>query len=102
MTSHPSLTLALGLGWLLPLALTTPCSALAQDQAEVAPSKIIGNRELPKVLYFVPWKKPLTDPLAGKPPASVLDEVLSPIDREVFRRNERFTAAATAASAPAP
>jgi hypothetical protein len=32
----------------------------------------------------------------------VLDEVLSPIDREVFRRNERFTAAATAASAPAP
>lgn len=101
MTSHPSLTLALGLGWLLPLAMMTS-SARAQDQAEVAPSKIIGNRELPKVLYFVPWKKPLTDPLAGKPPASVLDEVLSPIDREVFRRNERFTAAATAASAPAP
>jgi len=101
MTSHPSLTLALGLGLLLPLTMVTP-SARAQDQAEVAPSKIIGNRELPKVLYFVPWKKPLTDPLAGKPPASVLDEVLSPIDREVFRRNERFTAAATAASAPAP
>lgn len=101
MTSHSSLTLALGLGWLLPLAMVTS-SARAQDQAEVAPSKIIGNRELPKVLYFVPWKKPLTDPLAGKPPASVLDEVLSPIDREVFRRNERFTAAATAASAPAP
>ena len=101
MTSHPSLTLALGLGLLLPLTMVTP-SARAQDQAEVAPSKIIGNRELPKVLYFVPWKKPLTDPLAGKPPASVLDEVLSPIDREVFRRNERFTAAATAASASAP
>lgn len=101
MTSHSSLTLALGLGWLLPLAMVTS-SARAQDQAEVVPSKIIGNRELPKVLYFVPWKKPLTDPLAGKPPASVLDEVLSPIDREVFRRNERFTAAATAASAPAP
>lgn len=101
MTTHPSLTLALGLGLLLPLAMLTS-SARAQDQAEVAPSKIIGNRELPKVLYFVPWKKPLTDPLAGKPPASVLDEVLSPIDREVFRRNERFTAAATAASAPAP
>lgn len=101
MTSRPSITLALGLGLLLPLVVLTS-SAHAQDQAEVAPSKIIGNRELPKVLYFVPWKKPLTDPLAGKPPASVLDEVLSPIDREVFRRNERFTAAATAASAPAP
>lgn len=101
MTSRPSITLALSLGLLLPLVMLT-ASARAQDQAEVAPSKIIGNRELPKVLYFVPWKKPLTDPLAGKPPASVLDEVLSPIDREVFRRNERFTAAATAASAPAP
>lgn len=101
MTSRPSITLALSLGLLLPLVMLTT-SARAQDQAEVAPSKIIGNRELPKVLYFVPWKKPLTDPLAGKPPASVLDEVLSPIDREVFRRNERFTAAATAASAPAP
>lgn len=101
MTSQPSLTLALRLGLLLPLVMLTT-SARSQDQAEVAPSKIIGNRELPKVLYFVPWKKPLTDPLAGKPPASVLDEVLSPIDREVFRRNERFTAAATAASAPAP
>ena len=46
MTSHPSLTLALGLGLLLPLAMVAP-SARAQDQAEVAPSKIIGNRELP-------------------------------------------------------
>ena len=64
--------------------------AQAQDRAEVAPSQIIGNRELPKVLYIVPWKKPLPDALNGKPPASVLDEALAPIDREVFRRQVQY------------
>ena len=40
-------------------------AASAQDRADIDRTQIIGNRELPKVLYFVPWKKPLTDPLAG-------------------------------------
>lgn len=86
---------------LSPLALTlllVATAASAQDRAEVAPSQIIGNRELPKVLYIVPWKKPQTDPLQGKPPASVIDEVLAPIDRDVFRRQQRYSAAA----APSP
>jgi hypothetical protein len=72
------------------LLLAGSLNALAQDRAEVAPSQIIGNRELPKVLYIVPWKKPQPDALNGKPPASVLDEVLAPIDREVFRRQQRY------------
>jgi hypothetical protein len=61
-------------------------AAHAQDRAEVAPSQIIGNRELPKVIYIVPWKKPLPDALNGRPPVSVLDETLAPLEREVFRR----------------
>src|SRR5450755_719664 len=32
--------------------------AAKQDQADLERSQIIGNRELPKVLYIVPWKKP--------------------------------------------
>jgi hypothetical protein len=31
-------------------------AAMAQDRAEIDQTKIIGNRELPKVLYIVPWK----------------------------------------------
>lgn len=58
----------------------------AQDRANIDQTKIIGNRELPKVLTIVPWKKPLPGVLAGKPLQSVLDEALAPIDREVLRR----------------
>ena len=60
--------------------------ALAQDRVDIDPTQIIGNRELPKVLYIVPWKKPLPGLLLGRPVQSVLDEVLAPVDREVFRR----------------
>ena len=64
--------------------------AHAQDRAEIDQTKIIGNRELPKVLYIVPWKKPVQGELTGKPPASVLDEALAPIDRDVFRRQVAY------------
>jgi hypothetical protein len=60
--------------------------AWAQDRADIDQTKIIGNRELPRVLTIVPWKKPLPGVLAGKPLQSVLDEALAPIDREVLRR----------------
>ena len=92
----------LALASLTALMLCLP--AQAQDRAEVAPSQIIGNRELPKVLYIVPWKKPLPDALNGKPPASVLDEALAPIDREVFRRQNQYARvpAAPAAAAAKP
>jgi hypothetical protein len=64
--------------------------AFGQDRAEIDPTKIIGNRELPKVLYIVPWKKPLPGDLAGRPPASVVDEALAPLDRDVFKRQVRY------------
>jgi hypothetical protein len=75
------------------LALTTLCvasSAFAQDRADIDRTQIIGNRELPKVLYIVPWKKPLPGALAGRPLQSVLDEALAPIDRDVFRRQVSY------------
>ena len=57
-----------------------------QDRADIDRTQIIGNRELPKVLYIVPWKKPLPGDLSGRPLVSVLDEALAPVDRDVFRR----------------
>ena len=75
------------------LALTTLCvagSAFAQDRADIDRTQIIGNRELPKVLYIVPWKKPLPGELAGRPLQSVLDEALAPVDRDVFRRQVNY------------
>ncbi|HEX6018353.1 MAG TPA: hypothetical protein VFZ28_09650 [Burkholderiaceae bacterium] len=65
---------------------------LAQDRADIDRTQIIGNRELPKVLYIVPWKKPLPGDLSGRAPGGVLDEVLAPVDRDVFRRQVRYDA----------
>lgn len=74
------------------LAATCLCASLshAQDRADIDKTKIIGNRELPKVLYIVPWKKPIPGDLAGRPLVSVLDEALSPIDRDVFQRQVNY------------
>lgn len=81
------------------LGLAVSFGALAEDRAEIDRTQIIGNRELPKVLYIVPWKKPLPSDLSGRPLESVLDEAMAPVDRDVFRRQVRYTAAAQAATA---
>ncbi len=86
------------------LAITAP--AFAQDRADIDRTQIIGNRELPKVLYIVPWKKPTPGDLSGRPLVSVLDEALAPVDRDVFRRQVQYDAqtqapAKTVSSAPA-
>ena len=83
-------------------------AAAAQDRADIDRTQVIGNRELPKVLYIVPWKKPPPGDLTGKPVNSVLDDLMSPLDRDVFRRHVNYdqqlttpkaAAAATAAAA---
>jgi hypothetical protein len=66
------------------------CAAFAQDRADLERTQVIGNRELPKVLYIVPWKKPLPGELSGKPVNSVLDGLMTPVDRDVFRRHVNY------------
>jgi hypothetical protein len=73
-----------------------PAAIAKPDQADLDRSQIIGNRELPKVTYIVPWKKPGAGDLTGRPLVSVLDEALMPVDREVFRRQVRYDAQAVA------
>ena len=60
------------------------------DRLELDTTNITGNRELPKVLYIVPWKHSDLGDLAGRPPNSLLDEVLQPLDRDVFKRENRY------------
>lgn len=60
------------------------------DRVELETTDITGNRELPKVLYIVPWKRSDLGDLVGKPPNSLVDEVLQPIDRDVFLRQNRY------------
>lgn len=83
---------ALAQGAKKPAAPAPAPAAPVQDRADIDRQQIIGNRELPKVLYIVPWKKPLPGDLAGRPGGGVLDEALAPIDRDVFRRQISYDA----------
>jgi hypothetical protein len=62
----------------------------AKDRLDLEATQITGNRELPKVLYIVPWRSAEMGDLVGRPVNSLLDEVLEPVDRDVFRRQNRY------------
>ncbi len=57
------------------------------DELDLGTTSITGNQELPKVLYIVPWKNSDLGDLVGRPVNTLLDEVLAPVDPEVFRRH---------------
>jgi hypothetical protein len=67
-----------------------PVRGKALDRLELDTTQITGNRELPKVLYIVPWKRSDLGDLTGKPVNSLVDEVLTPVDRDVFKRENRY------------
>jgi hypothetical protein len=67
-----------------------PGAGKADDRLQLDATEITGNRELPKVMYIVPWKRADLGELASKPMNSLVDEVLEPIDRDVFQRQTRY------------
>ncbi len=73
-------------------------SAKKSDHIELGTTTVTGNRELPKVMYIVPWKKSDIGDLGGKPLNSLLDEVLAPVDRDVFRRQIAYYQALSSAA----
>ena len=60
------------------------------DRLQLDTTIVTGNRELPKVLYIVPWKKADIGELPSAPFNSLLDEALQPLDRDVFRREVSY------------
>lgn len=58
----------------------------AEERLEMEGTAIIGNQELPKVLYIVPWKPSELPDLSEPPLQSLIDDALAPVDREEFRR----------------
>ena len=81
---------------------TTRGSFKTMDRMELESSAITGNRELPKVLYIVPWKKSDLGDLIGRPANSLIDEVLAPVDRDVFKRQIEYYATLNSEAAAAP
>ena len=65
------------------------------DKLDLETTQITGNRELPKVMVVVPWKRSDIGDLVGRPVNSLVDEALQPVDREVFRREIDYYGALT-------
>jgi hypothetical protein len=63
----------------------------AATPLQLETSTIKGHHELPRVLYIVPLKRAETGDLPGRPPGSLLDEGLMPIERAEFRRELRYS-----------
>lgn len=81
----------------------TPAAAAAQparragsDRLDLDTTVVTGNRELPKVLYIVPWKRSELGDMPPQPLNTLLDEVLTPVDRDVFRREVTYYGAMSA------
>lgn len=82
-------------------AAATPAAGGSTDRIELGTTEISGNRELPKLMYIVPWQRAEVGKITGRPPNSLVDEALAPVDRSVFERQNSYYAALQAASASA-
>ena len=72
------------------------------DRLDLDTTIVTGNRELPKVLYIVPWKKADLGDLPAQPFNTLLDEVLTPVDRDVFRREVTYYGVVSGGGNPSP
>jgi hypothetical protein len=79
-----------------------PGKRAQNDRLDLDTTIVTGNRELPKVLYIVPWKKADLGELPAQPFNTLLDEVLTPVDRDVFRREVTYYGAVAAGGNASP
>ena len=89
MKNNRILTIILNLKLCLFFVLAST-SLLAQQRLEMEGTAIIGNKELPKVLYIVPWKSAEPVALTTPPFISILDEAFHPVERSTFKRQHKY------------
>ena len=65
-------------------------SVFAEDRLELDSISIKGSRELPKVLYIVPWKSARLGVLGGGAGSKTFDTEMEALDRDVFRRQVEY------------
>ena len=71
-------------------AICCTASAHAQEKLRMEGTRIIGNKELPRVLYIVPWKSVERFEIETPPVDSIMDQKLTPIERAAFRRKINY------------
>jgi hypothetical protein len=79
-----------------------PAADPAADEMKLDTATIKAHQGLPRVMTIVPWKRADDADLVGRPSASLLEEVLAPLDRAEFRRQLRYTQDLDAAASAPP
>jgi len=67
-----------------------PLNVFAADRIELDETAIQGSRELPKILYVVPWKSARLGLLQGGAGSNSFDTAFEALDRDVFRRQVEY------------
>jgi hypothetical protein len=85
---------------LLMLTLASSPDLAAQDSLQLEGTAITGNKELPKVLYILPWKTVERFDIESPPIVSIMDQKLTPLDRATFKRTIHYHQAIYSKAAP--
>ena len=64
-------------------------TAVAEEVKAISGMSIVGNNEAPKSLYIVPWKSSEIG-METDLSSNLLNESLTPVDRDVFLREVNF------------
>ena len=76
---------------ILALSITAvTAGASAQEELQLDGMAVVGNRELPKALFIVPWKTPEAAMAPDRPVNTLINDVLKPVDPDVFRRKLEY------------
>lgn len=70
--------------------LLLPFGAIAEDRLKLDETAIVGSRELPKVLYIVPWKNAKLGALKGGAGSEAFGAQWDVLDRDEFRRQVEY------------
>ena len=85
---------------LLMLGLASSPDLPAQDSLQLEGTAITGNKELPMVLYILPWKTVERFDIESPPISSIMDQPLAPLDRATFKRTIHYHQAIYSKAAP--
>ncbi len=63
---------------------------MAEEQIESEGTRIIGDSDMPKALYIVPWKKPALPALSSHSLMPYLSDALLPVTRESLMKEIKY------------
>ena len=71
-------------------ALVATLQIAADERIDMEAMSIIGNKELPNVLYILPWKQAELPGMVELPLSSLINDALQPIDRQTMLRRQFY------------